>query len=84
MGTLVVNVPGSFITALFAALTDFFGRCHETLAVRQFFVRSACGGATTFSQFSLQTLTSPRDSQCLMAVWIGNTPAFCLNLTKVD
>jgi CrcB protein len=55
-----------------------------------------CGGYTTFSSFSLQTLTLAQGNQwlraganvvlsvvlCLAAVWLGNALAFHLNSTK--
>ncbi len=53
-GTLSVNVLGSFLIGLFAArLAGDAGRNHAT---RQFLLAGFCGGFTTFSIFSLETL----------------------------
>ena len=55
-GTLTINVTGSFIIGIFGALTlPELGGAHRG-AVIQFFVIGICGGFTTFSSFSLQTL----------------------------
>ena len=83
--TLVVNVTGSFIIGIFAAMTEPEGRWFASPGVRQFFMVGICGGYTTFSSFSLQTLTLLREREwlyatgnavlsvvlCMIAVWIG-------------
>ena len=85
MGTLVINVTGSFIIGIFATLTGPDGRLMVGSIPRQFFMIGICGGYTTFSSFSLQTLNLVRDGEwlyaglnvilsvvlCLVAVWIG-------------
>ena len=84
-GTLAVNITGSFIIGLFAALTDPEGRWLVSPSLRQFFMIGVCGGYTTFSSFSLQTLTLAQEGEwframansvasvvlCLVAVWFG-------------
>jgi CrcB protein len=84
-GTLLVNVSGSFVIGLFAALTATEGRWLVAPAGRQFFMIGVLGGYTTFSSFSLQTLTLAQDGDwlrasgnvaasvagCLVAVWVG-------------
>lgn len=55
-GTLVVNVLGSFIIGLYATLTEPHGRLAASPVTRQFVLVGFCGGFTTFSIFSLETL----------------------------
>jgi CrcB protein len=90
-GTLAVNVTGSFIIGLFAALTAPDGRWLVSPSFRQFFMIGICGGYTTFSSFSLQTLALAQDGEwfragansaaslafCLIAVWVGH---FCASV----
>jgi fluoride exporter len=85
MGTLVVNVTGSFLIGFFTAFTDSEGPFLVPPRFRQFFMIGVCGGYTTFSSFSLQTLDLIRDGDwlkaflntllsfvcCLAAVWVG-------------
>jgi CrcB protein len=85
-GTLAVNVTGSLIIGMFAALTEPDGRWLVSPSFRQFFMIGICGGYTTFSSFSLQTLTLAQDGEwfragansiasfalCLIAVWLGH------------
>ena len=84
-GTLVVNVTGSFVVGFFAALTAPEGRWLVSPSTRTFLIIGICGGYTTFSAFSLQTLNLARDGEllyaagnvifsvvlCLIAVWLG-------------
>ena len=51
-GTLLINVLGSAVIGAVAAATD----AREDAAVRAFLMVGICGGFTTFSSFSLQTL----------------------------
>jgi CrcB protein len=96
-GTLFVNVTGSFIIGFFAALTDpSEGRWPVPSVGRQFFMTGICGGYTTFSSFSLNTLSLARDGEflraganvlgsvtlCLAAVWLGYVLATAVNLKK--
>ena len=96
LGTLVINITGSFIIGLFAGLTGPDGRWLAPPSLRQFFMLGLCGGYTTFSSFSLQTLALAEDEQwfkaganivlslvlCLAAVWLGDALAQYLNSTK--
>ena len=95
-GTLVINVTGSFVIGLLAAFTEPESRALMSPAFRQFFMIGICGGYTTFSAFSLQTLNLVRDREwlyaggyillsvvlCLMAVWLGYALGAVLNSMK--
>jgi CrcB protein len=95
-GTLIVNVVGSFIIGFFATLTGPDGRVFVGSNARQFVMVGFCGGFTTFSSFSLQTLALMQDGEwlrvsgnivgsvalCLLAVWAGYVAAVLLNATK--
>ncbi len=95
-GTLAVNVSGSFVIGFFAALTGPDGRVIVSSDVRQFVTIGLCGGYTTFSAFSLQTLTLAQDGQfaraganivgsvvlCLLAVWLGYVAAAALGAVR--
>jgi fluoride exporter len=95
-GTLFINVLGSFVIGLFGALTGPDGRIVAPGDVRQFVMVGLCGGYTTFSSFSLQTLTLAQDGEvvraglnvvasvalCLAAVWLGYIAAAAFNVLK--
>jgi fluoride exporter len=84
-GTLIVNVVGSFLIGLIATVSSTDGRFIIPAEARQFLMVGILGGFTTFSSFSLQTLTLARDGQwllvganivgsvvlCLVMVWAG-------------
>lgn len=55
-GTLTVNVLGSFVIGLIAALFAPESRLLLSPNARTFLMVGVCGGFTTFSSFSLQTL----------------------------
>ena len=55
-GTLFVNIAGSFAIGLYAAWTLSGGRYAASAFQRHFFMTGVCGGCTTFSVFSLETL----------------------------
>jgi len=92
-GTLFVNVTGSFIIGFYAALTGPDGRLFVSPRQRQFVMVGICGGYTTFSAFSLETLrlVQSGDIQAaffnlsvsvvgwLTAVWLGHALAARLN-----
>lgn len=95
-GTLVINVTGSFVIGFFAALTGPDGRLLVTGVTRQFVMVGLCGGYTTFSSFSLQTLNLVNDGEwlyagwniigsvvlCLLFVWLGAISAAAVNQLK--
>jgi len=93
MGTLAINVSGSFLITFFGTLTDTDGRWLVSPTARIFFMTGICGGYTTFSSFSLQTLNLLQDGEwfrgsmnillsvilCLVGVWLGHLLAAALN-----
>jgi len=95
-GTLIINVLGSFIIGFFATLTGPDGRVLVSGDIRQFVMVGVCGGYTTFSAFSLQTLTLVQDGEvvraglnvgasvvlCLFSVWLGYVAAAALNAVR--
>lgn len=92
-GTMFINISGSFVIGFFATITGPDGRIFASTEMRQFVMIGLCGGYTTFSSFSLQTLNLVRDGEmawalaniglsvvlCLVAVWIGHVVATQLN-----
>ena len=95
-GTLFVNVTGSFVIGFFATVTSPDGRWLVGASGRNFFMTGFCGGYTTFSSFSLQTLNLAQEDEwlyaggnavlnlvlCLLGVWLGHILAEILNSTK--
>jgi fluoride exporter len=87
-GTLVVNVSGSLVIGFLAAMIGPESRSsrHLNPFILHFLMIGICGGYTTFSAFSLQTLHLVRDGQwlhaganamfslalCFAAVWAGH------------
>jgi len=67
-GTLGVNVAGSFLIGLYFTVTEPDGRYLVAPAARQFVLAGFCGGFTTFSAFSLETLSMARQQAWAMAV----------------
>jgi len=92
-GTLLVNVAGSFTIGLLAALLTADGRPALGSDARAFLMIGVLGGFTTFSSFSLETLTLARAGAlgaaganvalslvlCLGGVWLGFAAAVLLN-----
>jgi len=97
-GTLVVNVSGSFVIGILGALTASEGKMtpQSRTFARQLLITGVCGGYTTFSSFSLQTLDLLRDRQwfyaggnvvlsvvlCMIAVWLGYLVGSTFNAMK--
>jgi fluoride exporter len=76
-GTLVVNVSGCFLIGVLAAMI-----ATEDGTLRSLLMTGVCGGYTTFSSFSLQTLTLARDGEWRGASFnIAASLAFCLAAT---
>ena len=95
-GTLIVNIAGSFIVGFFWTLTAPDGRLLVSGPTRQFVMTGFCGGFTTFSSFSLQTMNLINDGEWLYAggnvlgsmilsllgVWLGSLCAALFNQLK--
>jgi CrcB protein len=85
-GTIFVNVTGSFLIGVLAALSESGGKLAGAAALQRFLIVGVCGGFTTFSAFSIQTLDLARSGHavaaglnvllsvalCLIAVWCGH------------
>ena len=83
-GTLVINITGSFVIGALAIPEGRMDSPSRQFAT-QFLMIGVCGGYTTFSSFSLQTLNLLRDREwlyaggnvllsvvlCMIAVWLG-------------
>lgn len=92
-GTILINIAGSFIIGFFGTLTLAHGRFPVSETTRLFVMIGFCGGFTTFSSFSLQTLDLLRSGAmmratinivasvalCVAAVAIGHALAARLN-----
>ena len=88
-GTMVVNVSGAIAIGFLAAMSAPESRFFVSPQARLFFMTGICGGYTTFSTFSLETVALIGDGQwidaslnavgsvllCLTAVWLGNVAA---------
>ena len=66
-GTIGINIAGSFIIGFFGTLTLAQGRYPVAENIRMFAMVGFCGGFTTFSSFSLQTLDLIRSGAMLRA-----------------
>jgi CrcB protein len=66
-GTILVNITGSLVIGFVATLTGPNGRVVVPVEAQAFVMVGLCGGFTTFSAFSLQTLELARDGRLLYA-----------------
>ena len=92
-GTLAVNVTGSALLGFFATMTAPEGRVFVPASARLMVTVGICGGFTTFSTFSIETLAMVLDRQslkaclnvaasvaaCLIGVWCGYAGATALS-----
>jgi len=69
--TGIVNVAGSFVIGFFATLTGPDGRVMIGPAGRQFVMGGLCGGLTTFSAMSLDTLILLLDRPGVAALYLA-------------
>jgi CrcB protein len=91
--TLFVNVLGSAVIGFFATVTGDQGRIVARPELRMFVMAGVCGGFTTFSSFSLETLKLIEDREwmlaglnaggslvlCLLAVFVGAAAGTMVN-----
>ena len=92
-GTLFINASGSAFLGFFATLTGPEGRLIAQPGARLFVMTGVCGGFTTFSTFSLETLRLAQDREwgyaalnaflslllCIAGVWAGHLLAAAIN-----
>ena len=92
-GTIIINILGSFIIGFFGTMTLAHGRYPVPENLRLFVMIGICGGFTTFSSFSLQTLDLLRAGApfraginivtsvvlCVLAVAVGHYIASQIN-----
>ncbi len=97
-GTIAINILGSFVIGFFGALTVADGAMPASASLRIFVMVGICGGFTTFSSFSLQTLSLARDGGwfaamanvvlsvvlCLLAVTAGHVSAERIGLARAQ
>src|SRR3984957_7886331 len=67
-GAILITILGAFVIGFFATFTGPGGRFVASFDTRAFVMVGICGGFTTFSAFSLQTLELARDSRWVKGV----------------
>lgn len=79
VGTLAVNALGCLLIGIFTAATGPDGPFLVPPVVRQFVAIGVLGGFTTFSSFSLQTISLVSDGEWLYAgLYVFLSLAICL------
>ena len=93
LGILFINISGSFVIGFFFAISGPNGRFDASTNVKIFVMTGLCGGYTTFSAFSLQTLSLFQQGDwfrgsgyigasvllCVVGVWAGYALATAIN-----
>jgi CrcB protein len=80
-GTILINILGSCLIGWLAGIT-VLGRMQNTESLRAFAMAGVCGGFTTFSSFSLQTVELLREGQPLQAAAnVATSVGCCLAAT---
>ncbi len=93
VGTMFVNITGAIVIGFIAALAAPESPFFISPQARLFLMTGICGGYTTFSTFSLETVALLNDGQwlsasvnavgsvilCLVAVWLGSVAAQVLS-----
>jgi CrcB protein len=96
LATLFVNIVGSFIIGFYGTLSGPDGRLFASARQREFVMTGICGGFTTFSSFSLETVRLLQAGMThtallnisisvvtwLLSVWLGYAAASRLNRLK--
>lgn len=96
-GTVFINITGCFVIGAFGFLTGPDDRFPVSHTIRQMVIVGFCGGYTTFSSFSLQTLNMLQKGawgqalfhimlsvvMCMLAVWAGYLMAAYINNVTV-
>ena len=78
-GTLLINVLGSFVISFFGVLTTSGARLPLPFEARVFVTVGICGGFTTFSSFSLQTVELARAGYPgRAALYVALSAALCI------
>jgi CrcB protein len=84
-GTLIVNITGCIVMGFFSVYSPVGWRHFQSNEARFFLLTGVCGGYTTFSAFSVQTLTLLRAGDaaraaayvvssvviCVLGSWLG-------------
>lgn len=95
-GTLFVNISGSLLIGFLSGLSSPEHGWVAQPSGRQFLLVGICGGYTTFSSFSVQTLRLLQNRAwglagvnvvgsvvvCLVAVWLGHWMAMSLGARR--
>ena len=83
-GTVLINITGSFVIGWFASFTASYSRHPASDATRALVMAGLCGGFTTFSAFSLQTIELLRAGETgRAAANVGFSVVLCLCATGV-
>ena len=96
LGTLTINIVGSFLIGVIFVAAGPDSRVLVSAETRQFLMIGILGGFTTFSSFSLQTLTLLREGDVgaaivnvtlsvvlgLLAAWAGERVASAIWLSR--
>lgn len=82
LGTFIINSTGSLIIGILAAVLESTSGTTSQEAIKLLCMIGLCGGFTTFSSFSLETLNMLRSGQALLALgYIAASVALCVGAT---
>jgi CrcB protein len=82
IGTLLINVLGSFVIGVVAGATLTPARMGMHPDLRVFLMVGVCGGFTTFSAFSLQTLELMQNGETTAAaLYVAASVVLCVLFT---